>query len=120
MNDQPTQPDTALDMSNEKDRGLVRTAASRWRKRWPGMTDNVKNALVSSLVQANEVAVEALGNPAQALDAAKVIASIVKTGVAIDSLNHADEQAREKVERLDQGKATENVGLIVLRPERMR
>ena len=123
-----TEPDThdrelSLDMASEKDRAMVRNQLKRFRKtgerRWAGLTDNVKSTLVSALVQATEVAVRHL-DCMDALEAAKTVASCVKTGVMIDQLNHAVEVNEEKNERLDAGLTTENFGVRILKPDRMR
>lgn len=121
MNDGP--PKLSLDMGSEKDRGLVREAMKRWPKRWRGLTDAVKDELAASLRAANSVAITLAqsDDPQVALDAAKTITSVVRTAVAMEGQNQADEHLEAKEERLDAGKATENVGIVrVLKPDIMR
>jgi isoleucyl-tRNA synthetase len=53
--------------------------------------------------------------------AAKTIGSIVRTAVAMEGQNQADEHMEAKEERLDSGKVTENIGLVrVMKPDVMR
>jgi hypothetical protein len=60
-------------------------------------------------------------DPDVALDAAKTIGSIVRTAVAMEGQNQADEHMEAKEDRLDSGKVTENIGLVrVMKPDVMR
>ena len=112
-----------LDLTDEKDRGLVREAMKRWPRRWRGLTEAVKEEMAASLRAANSVAIQLAQSPdpSVALDAAKTITSVVRTAVAMEGQNQADDHLEAKNERLDSGKATENVGLIrVMKPDIMR
>ena len=95
MSDAPIVPGgatTALDMTNERDRGCVRKAIARWPKRWRGVTDELKDAIVQDLKVARlEV------DEIQEIDkrvAARV--SIAKTVVAIESQTQADDHLQHK------------------------
>lgn len=113
----------SLDMANPKDRAMLHEAIRRWPKRWRGLTDEFKDELAASLRMANETAKElaSKGDPETALEAIKMIPNIVRVGVAMEGQNQADEHLAEKNERIDTGKATENVGLIrVMKPDIMR
>ena len=121
MTDQP--PKLSLDMGDEKDRGMARMAMRRWPRRWRGLTDAVKDEMAASLRAANSVAIQLAQSPDPdvALDAAKTIGSIVRTAVAMEGQNQADEHMEAKEERLDSGKATENIGIMrVLKPDVMK
>ena len=121
MTDQP--PKLSLDMGDEKDRAMTRMAMRRWPRRWRGLTDAVKDEMAASLRAANSVAIQLAQSPDPdvALDAAKTIGSIVRTAVAMEGQNQADEHMEAKEERLDSGKVTENIGLVrVMKPDVMR
>ena len=113
----------SLDMTNPKDRAMLHEAIRRWPKRWRGLTDEFKDELAASLRTANETAkaLAASGDPELALEAVKMIPGIVRTGVAMEGQNQADEHQQAKEERLDSGKATENIGVLrVLKPDVMK
>jgi hypothetical protein len=79
--------------------------------------------MAASLRAANSVAIQLAQSPDPdvALDAAKTIGSIVRTAVAMEGQNQADEHMEAKEERLDSGKVTENIGLVrVMKPDVMR
>jgi hypothetical protein len=117
------QPKLSLDMGDEKDRAMTRMAMRRWPRRWRGLTDAVKDELAESLRMANEAAqrLAANDNPEIALEGVKMIPSIVRTGVLMEAQCQADEHLADKNERLDSGKATENVGILrVLKPDVMK
>ena len=112
-----------LDLTDEKDRGMVREAMKRWPRRWRGLTEAVKEEMAASLRAANSVAIQLAQSPdpSVALDAAKTITSVVRTAVAMEGQNQADDHLEAKNERLDAGKATENVGIVrVLKPDVMK
>jgi hypothetical protein len=112
-----------LDLTDEKDRGLVREAMKRWPRRWRGLTEAVKEEMAASLRAANSVAIQLAQSPdpSVALDAAKTITSVVRTAVAMEAQVQADEHLEAKEDRLDSGKATENVGIMrVLKPDVMK
>jgi hypothetical protein len=116
-------PKLSLDMGDEKDRAMTRMAMRRWPRRWRGLTDAVKDEMAASLRAANSVAIQLAQSPDPdvALDAAKTIGSIVRTAVAMEGQNQADEHMEAKEERLDSGKVTENIGLVrVMKPDVMR
>ncbi len=116
-------PKLSLDMGDEKDRAMTRMAMRRWPRRWRGLTDAVKDELAESLRMANEAAqrLAANDNPEIALEGVKMIPSIVRTGVLMEGQCQADEHLADKNERLDTGKATENVGILrVLKPDVMK
>lgn len=112
-----------LDLTDEKDRGMVREAMKRWPRRWRGLTEAVKEEMAASLRAANSVAIQLAQSPdpSVALDAAKTITSVVRTAVAMEGQCQADEHLEAKEDRLDAGKATENVGIVrVLKPDVMK
>ncbi len=116
-------PKLSLDMGDEKDRAMTRMAMRRWPRRWRGLTDAVKDEMAASLRAANSVAIQLAQSPDPdvALDAAKTIGSIVRTAVAMEGQNQADEHMEAKEDRLDSGKVTENIGLVrVMKPDVMR
>ena len=103
----------ALDMTTEKDRGMVRMAANRWPKRWRGLTPEFKDRLCEDLLLAANIARrvgESTVDDEVALKAANALASVVKTGYSMEAQIQADEHLQDKNERLDAGKLTESVG----------
>lgn len=50
----PGGADSALDLTTEKDRGLVRTATKRWPARWRGLSPEFKDKCVEQLNKAME------------------------------------------------------------------
>jgi hypothetical protein len=105
-----------LDLSTEKDRGMVRNAMRHWPKRWRGLNKAKKQEFVDSLTEANETARRQLQaeTPAAALAAASAVASIVRTAVMMEGHNQTDYWNADKNARLDAGKATERVGGVVM------
>lgn len=104
----------ALDMTTEKDRGTVRMATKRWPKRWRGLTPEFKDRLCEDLLLAANIARrvgESTCDDEVALKAANALASVVKTGHAMEAQEQADEHLADKNARLDAGQLTENVGL---------
>ena len=110
---QPASPreGLSLDMSSEKDRGLVRSTIRNRPKRWRGLDDSLKDELLGGLREANRVARAHLTDPDKSLEAAKVVGQLVKTGAVMEAQHQADEHLEDKNERLDSGKATENFGV---------
>ncbi len=102
----------SIDLNNEKDRGLVRTAMKWWPGRWRGLSDTVKDEMAATLRQANQVMAVALATDSQnAYQAVSAIASIVRTAVMMEGQNQTDYWNNDKNERLDSGKATERLGV---------
>ena len=97
---------SALDMSNERDRGLVRRSLANRPKRWAGVTDEVKAAVVAGLSKALHTATVHIDNGVDPLDAAKVVASVGRTFEALEAQCQKDEHRAEDHERIDTGKAT--------------
>lgn len=93
-------------MSNERDRGLVRKSLANRPKRWAGVTDEVKAAVVAGLSKAMHTATVHIDNGVDPLDAAKVMASVAKTFEALEAQCQKDEHRAEDQERIDTGKAT--------------
>lgn len=91
---------SAIDATNEKDRGLIREAVKRWPKRWPGVDDAKKQKWLNQLERAGDVAEGLLDNadPGMRLDAARTVVSVVKTAHAIEGQNQADEHLAFKAE----------------------
>jgi hypothetical protein len=97
---------SSLDLTSERDRGLIRSSIARRPKRWAGVTDEVKAAVVAGLNKALGAAVKHIENGVEVLDAAKVVASVGKTFEALESQCQKDEHRAEDQERIDSGKAT--------------
>jgi hypothetical protein len=90
----------ALDMANEKDRALVRQA-TRQRARWI-VPESKRQDLKAKLDRALDLA-EGAGDY-------EGVFSGVKTYLGMAAQDQADDHIEEKNARLDEGKATENVG----------
>ncbi len=101
----------ALDMTNERDRGLVRQALKARPRRWAGVTDEVKAAVVAGLQKAMHTATVHIDNGVDALDAAKVMASVAKTFEALEAQCQKDEHRAEDHARIDGGQATQAIKL---------
>lgn len=101
----------ALDMTDEKDRGMLRKALLKRPRRWAGVDADFKAQMVEGLKEAAAVARECIATRVDPLDAAKVIASVVRTAVAIEDQCQKDEHRAEDMERIDSGKATQAVQL---------
>jgi hypothetical protein len=90
-----------LDMTDERDRGLVRRSfGGGHHKRW-GVTDNDKADFVKALRVALRYALEKQDH--------RGIRGCVDTLAKLEGQNQADEHLAEKYARVDAGKATENV-----------
>ena len=73
----------------------------------------MKDGFVAGLAAADETARKQLGSMTRrSVDAAKAIASIVKTAVKTKAQVPNDEQLADKNARLDDGKATERFGAV--------
>ena len=101
----------ALDMTSEKDRGMVRRSIERGKRRWAGVDDAFKAEMIEGLKEAAAVARECIATRVDPLDAAKVIASVVRTAVAIEDQCQKDEHRAEDHARMDNGQATQAVQL---------
>lgn len=93
-------------MSNERDRGLVRRSLANRPKRWAGVTDEVKAAVVAGLSKALHTATVHIDNGVDPLDAAKVVASVGRTFEALEAQCQKDEHRAEDQDRMDNGKPT--------------
>lgn len=92
-----------LDMSDERDRGMLRTALGgpkRRRPRWP-MSYEEKTDYTKALRVAMRMALEKQDH--------RSIRGIVATAVLIEGQNQADEHFEAKNARIDAGLATESV-----------
>jgi len=103
--------ESALDMTSERDRGLVRQSLKGRPRRWAGVTDEVKLAVVMGLQKALNAATVHIENGVDVLDAAKVVASVGKTFEALEGQCQKDEHRAEDHDRLDKGKLTGAVKL---------
>ncbi len=101
----------ALDMTDERDRGMVRRALIKYPRRWAGVDDAFKAEMIAGLKEAATIARQCISAKIDPLDAAKVIASVVRTAVAIEDQCQKDEHRAEDMERIDSGKATQAVQL---------
>ncbi len=101
----------ALDMTDERDRGMVRRALTKYPRRWAGVDDAFKAEMIEGLKEAAAVARECIATRVDPLDAAKVIASVVRTAVAIEDQCQKDEHRAEDHARMDNGQATQAVQL---------
>lgn len=99
---------TSLDMTSERDRGLVRQAIKNWPRRWAGLDKEKRARLVESLMVADEAA-RTIDDPAEK---AKAIASIVRTGVMMEGQHQADQHAVYKAVQPQQA-PTVNVAVFV-------
>lgn len=100
---------SSLDLRDPKDMALARTAMKRWPKRWRGLTDEFKDQCLSDLSAASDAARVKLLDSEAALEAAKVLAAVAKTAVAMEAQVQADEHLEEKNDRLDAGMVTDRV-----------
>jgi hypothetical protein len=98
-------------MTDERDRGMVRRALIKYPRRWAGVDDAFKAEMIAGLKEAATIARQCISAKIDPLDAAKVIASVVRTAVAIEDQCQKDEHRAEDMERIDSGKATQAVQL---------
>jgi len=98
-------------MTDERDRGMVRRALTKHPRRWAGVDAAFKAEMVAGLKEAADVARKCIAAGVDHLDAAKVIASVVRTAVAIEDQCQKDEHRAEDMDRIDSGKATQAVQL---------
>jgi len=113
---------SSLEGADEKSRGIVRMATTRWPRRWAGITPEAKSSFAGGLHEASEAMRSAL-KAASSLDestrAAGVIASIARTAVAMEGQVQEDEHLEDKNRRLDAGQLTERFeGVAILVPGR--
>lgn len=107
-------PDTKvgnLDMLEEKDRAIIRRAANttkRRESRW-----NISHELKSKAVQALDCAIQVLSERGDFSN----VASCIKTLVAMEGQNQADDHLAEKHDRIDSGLLTENAAPVSIRVE---
>lgn len=83
-------------MTNERDRGAVRAAARRWPRRFAKMDGEKQDKLVDGLMWANDLVRRC--NPEsdeQAIEVAKAMESIVRTGAVITRIQQADDHAED-------------------------
>ncbi len=93
-------------MNSDKDRGMVRRAFGDGserskRPRWGGITDEKKGQYIQALDYALKLAIEKQDQ--------RAINGCVKTLSMLEGQNQADEHLEMKYDRLDEGKATENI-----------
>lgn len=103
MEDRQEQSDTpmhaggdgsSLDLSGERDRGLIRKAVRQWPKRWAGLTPEFKARCMSQLAIAIDEADQiAMTGPEGVAEAAKIRLSVVKTATAMELQNQKDDHA---------------------------
>lgn len=103
--------DSGLDLTSPADQALARQAVKNWPKRWRGITSDKKEKWVEQLARAGDAAADLVDSPdpQTRLQAVSAMTSVVRTAAAIEGQNQADEHVADKNERLDAGKATENV-----------
>ena len=91
--------DSALDLTNERDRGLVRKATRQWPKRWAGLDPEFKSRckkqLEIAIDEADSVAMS--GTEGAVAEAAKIRLSVVKTAVMMEGQNQKDDHAEAGV-----------------------
>jgi len=100
-----------LDMLEEKDRAIIRRAANttkRRESRW-----NISHELKAKAVLALDCAIHVLSERGEFAD----VSSCIKTLVAMEGQNQADDHLAEKNERLDSGLLTDNSAPINIRVE---
>ena len=102
---------SAIDLTDEKDRGMVRNAMRHWPRRWAGITADRKAAFVDGLVEANEAARKLVkdGEADIVLKAAGTLASVARTAAMMEAQVQADEHLEDKNARIDAGLATDRV-----------
>jgi len=101
-----------IDATDPKDQAAMRKAMTSWPARWRGITPERKEKWVAQLVQAGDAASDLVESAADAetrLSAIGAMTSVVRTAAMIEGQNQNDDHLRDKNERLDAGKATENV-----------
>ena len=102
---------TALDLSTEADRGLLRQAIKHGPRRWRGLSDARKDEFADMLHQAAQASRELLKaeDLELRLKAAKSVESCVSTAVQMEAQNQKDEHADRHYQRIDSDKPTELV-----------
>ena len=82
---------SSIDLTDPKDRGLIRTAMTWWPKRWRGLSPEFKDRCVDQLT----TAIDEVGNVD---DLAKRVATrvdIVRTAAMLEGQNQKDEHHAE-------------------------
>lgn len=98
-----------------RDAATVHKAISERPRRWRALDDKKKDNFVTGLDEAQtqmRAILAASVDTETATEAAKAIASIVKTAVAIEGQEQTDEWNHDKNNRLDAGKATSRDGQV--------
>lgn len=95
-----------LDLSDERDRGTLRRAVDDGpkRRRWGGITDELKAKYVAALNVALRLALEHGDN--------RGIRGCVDTLAKLEGQNQADEHLADKNARIDAGKATDSLTVV--------
>lgn len=113
----------AIDLTDPKDQAMVRRFIRQCPTAWRTVDKRLKAKWVGQLEAAGDSAMRIMQNPVETkagefgeqhevmspsleLAAAKVVASVVKTGMAIEGQNLKVRMKREEYDRLDAGKAT--------------
>lgn len=104
--------ESALDLTNEKDRGALRQALTWWPGRWSKMDQARRDRIVDELFRAVDE-VEAIDDPVVRVAAR---ASLVKTAVMIEGQTQKDQH--KAIDKLAADKHQHNVsgGVIVIAP----
>ena len=110
---------TSLDLTTEKDRGLVRTAMKSWPKRWRGLTAEFKDKIIEDLETVRKRATEFPETMSDPLNGAKVLLSVAKTAAMMEAQHQSDEHLEDKNSRLDAGQSTENQKITVVHENRI-
>lgn len=88
---------SSLDLSDVRDQALARQAMKNWPKRWAGLSEEFKNRCAQQLkIAIDEADALAMTGPEGVADAAKIRLSVVKTAVAMEGQNQADEHMLHK------------------------
>jgi hypothetical protein len=102
-----------LDPSDPKDQALIRSTISRRPKRWRGISDDVKDEIVTITMKAARASAGMIdsGDPQLIDSGVRGATSAARTLVMIEGQNQTDEHLDEKNARLDAGLSTENIGM---------
>jgi hypothetical protein len=117
----------ALDLTNEKDRGMMRRFMTRHKKRVPGIDpermrtwledlDLAKSAARATIATGGDFYASGQGGAWDTkLDASKVLISAVKTETMMEAMNQSDDHHHDRLDA-DDGKPppslTVNVGIV--------
>jgi hypothetical protein len=92
----------SLDMTDERDRGILRrSVGGGHHKRWGGIDDTKKGRYVQALDVALRMALESGDH--------RNIRGCVETLAKLEGQNQADEHLAEKYDRIDTGKGTDAI-----------